>query len=187
MRVFKFGGASVKDANGIRNVHNVLQKVGCAEVLIVVSAMGKTTNALEKVIKHYFDKSAELNAAVQEVKKYHNQILIDLFEEDTNEVFSAINNQFSDLDYFLTHNKSPNYNFVYDQIVSYGELISSTILSHFMTYMGVQTQWLDVRHFIKTDANYRDAEVNWEATQKNISQNVKRKTVTITQGFLGSD
>jgi len=187
MRIFKFGGASVKDAAGIKNVYEVLQKVGYEDVLLVVSAMGKTTNALEIVIKNYFDKSAELNSSVQEVKKYHNQILMDLFEDDKNAVFAAVNTQFTDLEYFLAHNKSPNYNFVYDQIVSYGELISTTILSHFMNFMGIKTQWLDVRNFIKTDANYRDAEVDWELTQKNIAKNVKRKILNITQGFLGSD
>ncbi|MBF7091217.1 aspartate kinase [Flavobacterium sp. ALJ2] len=187
MRVFKFGGASVKDAEGIKNVYDVLQKVGYEDVLLVVSAMGKTTNALEVVIKNYFEKSSELNASVQEVKKYHNQILLDLFENEKHEVFAAVNAFFSELEYFLVHNKSPNYNFVYDQIVSFGELISTTILSHFMNFMGVQTQWIDVRNFIKTNATYRDAEVDWELTQKNISKNVKRNMLNITQGFLGAD
>ena len=112
MRIFKFGGASVKDADGIKNVYDVLQKAGYEDVLLVVSAMGKTTNALEIVIKHYFEKSAELSASVQEIKKYHNQILLDLFEEDNHPVFASVNEQFSDLEYFLAHNKSPNYNFV---------------------------------------------------------------------------
>ncbi|KIA94172.1 MULTISPECIES: aspartate kinase [unclassified Flavobacterium] len=187
MRVFKFGGASVKDAEGIKNVYDVLQKVGYEDVLLVVSAMGKTTNALEVVIKNYFEKSSELSSSVQEVKKYHNQILLDLFENEKHEVFTAVKALFSELEYFLAHNKSPNYNFVYDQIVSFGELISTTILSHFMNFMGIQTQWIDVRNFIKTNANYRDAEVDWELTQKNIGNNVKRKMLNITQGFLGAD
>ena len=187
MRVFKFGGASVKDAAGIKNVYDVLQKVGYEDVLLVVSAMGKTTNALEVVIKDYFDKSAALQSSVQEVKKYHNQILMDLFEDENHTVFTAVKSQFADLEYFLAHNKSPNYNFVYDQVVSYGELISTTILSHYMDYRGIQTQWLDVRNFIKTNSNYRDAEVNWELTQQNIAKNVKRKMLNVTQGFLGSD
>ncbi|PKH66498.1 aspartate kinase [Flavobacterium sp. ALD4] len=187
MRVFKFGGASVKDAEGIKNVYDVLQKVGYEDVLLVVSAMGKTTNALEVVIKDYFDKSSALQSSVQEVKKYHNQILLDLFEDDSNAVFTAVKAQFSDLDYFLAHNKSPNYDFVYDQVVSYGELISTTILAHFMNHMDIKTQWIDVRNFIKTDSNYRDATVDWDLTHKNISKNVKRKTLNITQGFLGSD
>jgi aspartate kinase len=187
MRVFKFGGASVKDAEGIKNVYDVLQKVGYEDVLLVVSAMGKTTNALEVVIKDYFDKSAALQSSVQEIKKYHNQILMDLFDDENHAVFAAIKSQFSDLEYFLSHNKSPNYNFVYDQVVSFGELISTSILSHYMDYRGIQTQWIDVRNFIKTNSNYRDAEVNWELTQQNISKNVKRKILNITQGFLGSD
>jgi len=187
MRIFKFGGASVKDAAGIKNVYGVLKTVGYEDVLLVVSAMGKTTNALEIVIKNYFDKSKELQASVQDVKKYHNQILMDLFDDEKNAVFTDVNKLFSDLEYFLSHNKSPNYNFVYDQIVSMGELISTTILSHYMNFMEIRTHWIDVRNFIKTDSNYRDANVDWDVTQKNISKNVKRKTLNITQGFLGSD
>ncbi len=187
MRIFKFGGASVKDAAGIKNVYDVLQKVGYEDVLLVVSAMGKTTNALEVVIKNYFEKSKELQASVQEVKKYHNQILMDLFDDEKSAVFSDVNTLFADLEYFLNHNKSPNYNFVYDQIVSMGELISTTIISHYMNFMNIKTNWIDVRNYIKTDSNYRDANVDWDLTQKNISKNVKRKVLNITQGFLGSD
>ena len=187
MRIFKFGGASIKDAVGIRNVHNVLQTVGFEDVLLVISAMGKTTNALEVVIKNYFDKSPELQSSIQEVKKYHNQILLDLFEDDKNAVFKDVNSLFAELDHFVSQNKSPNYNFVYDQIVSFGELISTTIISHYMGFSGIKTQWIDVRTLIKTDANYRDANVNWDATQKLISKNVKKKILNVTQGFLGSD
>jgi len=187
MRIFKFGGASVKDAAGIKNVYDVLQKVGYEDVLLVVSAMGKTTNALEVVIKNYFEKSKELQASVQEVKKYHNQIIMDLFEDEKNAVFTDVNKLFADLEYFLSQNKSPNYNFVYDQIVSMGELISTTIISHYMNYRDIKTHWIDVRNFIKTDNNYRDANVDWEQTQLNISKNVKRKALNVTQGFLGSD
>ena len=187
MRVFKFGGASVKDADGIRNVYQVLQKAGYQDVLLVVSAMGKTTNALEVVIKNYFEQSPELSTSVQEIKNYHLQIVSELFENETDPVFDAVEAHFSDLEYFLAHNKSPNYNFVYDQIVSMGEIISTTVLSHFMNHMGIDTQWIDVRNFIKTNANYRDAEVDWELTQQNISKNIKTKSLNITQGFLGSD
>ena len=187
MRIFKFGGASVKDAEGIRNVHNVLQTVGFEDVLLVVSAMGKTTNALEVVLNNYFDKSPELQSSIQEVKKYHNQILLDLFEDDKNAVFKDVNSLFAELDHFVSQNKSPNYNFVYDQIVSFGELISTTIISHYMGFSGIKTQWIDVRTLIKTDANYRDANVNWDTTQKLISKTVKKKILNVTQGFLGSD
>ena len=189
MRIFKFGGASVKDANGIKNVFSVLEKVGHEDTLLVISAMGKTTNALEIVIKNYFDKSGELNSSLQDVRKYHNQILLDLFEdeEQEHEVFFAVNSHFADLEYFLRSNKSPNYNFVYDQVVGYGELLSTTILSHYFNYAGLKNNWIDVRNFIKTDNNYRDADVNWEKTQQLISKGIKKRALHITQGFLGSD
>ncbi|MEO8515502.1 MAG: aspartate kinase [Flavobacterium sp.] len=187
MRIFKFGGASVKDADGVKNVFDVLQKVGYEDVLLVVSAMGKTTNALEVVIKNYFDKSPELYASIQDVKKYHYQILLDLFDDEEHEVFWDVNTHFADFEYFVRSNKSPNYNFVYDQIVSYGEIISTTILSHYMNFRKINTQWLDVRNYIKTDNAYRDAEVNWEVTQKNIAKIAKKKNLFVTQGFVGAD
>ena len=186
MKVFKFGGASIKDAAGIKNVYDVLQQVGHDDVLLVISAMGKTTNAFEVVIKNYFDKSPELKASIQEVKKYHNQILMDLFDDEKNPVFSAVNNIFNELDSFFANNKSPNYNFVYDQVVSLGEMVSTTIVSHYFNHMGLKNQWLDVRDYIKTDNTYRDAVVNWDLTQKNI-KTLKKKSLNITQGFLGSD
>lgn len=187
MRIFKFGGASVKDADGIKNVLDVLQKVGHEDLLVVISAMGKTTNALEIVIKNYFEKSSAFHASLQEVRKYHNQILLDLFDDEEHDVFFTVNSHFADLEYFLRSNKSPNYNFVYDQVISYGEIVSTTIVSHYFNEKGLKNNWIDVRNFIKTDTNYRDAEVNWEQTQKLISKGIKKKNLNITQGFLGSD
>lgn len=187
MRIFKFGGASVKDADGIKNVLSVLQKVGHEDVLLVISAMGKTTNALEIVIKNYFEKSTEFHASLQEVRKYHNQILLDLFEDEEHDVFFTVNSHFADLEYFLRSNKSPNYNFVYDQVISFGEIVSTTIVSHYFNEKGLKNNWIDVRNFIKTDNTYRDANLDWEQTQKLISKGIKKKTLNITQGFLGSD
>jgi len=187
MRIFKFGGASVKDANGIKNVLSVLEKVGHEDTLLVISAMGKTTNALEIVIKNYFDKSPELHSSLQEVRKYHNQILLDLFDDEEHEVYFAVNSHFADLEYFIRSNKSPNYNFVYDQIVSYGEIVSTTIVSHYFNHSGMKNNWIDVRNFIKTNNNYRDADVDWERTQQYISKGINKKALSITQGFLGSD
>ena len=187
MRIFKFGGASVKDADGIKNVFSVLEKVGHEDALLVISAMGKTTNALELVIKNYFEKSNELHSSLQDVRKYHNQILLDLFDDEEHDVFYAVNSHFADLEYFLRSNKSPNYNFVYDQIVSYGEIVSTSIVSHYFNHAGLKNNWIDVRSFIKTDNNYRDAEVDWEKTQQLISKGIKKKALNITQGFLGSD
>lgn len=187
MRIFKFGGASVKDADGIKNVFSLLEKVGHEDTLLVISAMGKTTNALELVIKNYFEKSNELHSSLQDVRKYHNQILLDLFDDEEHDVFFAVNSHFADLEYFIRSNKSPNYNFVYDQVVSFGEIVSTTIVSHYFNHAGLKNNWLDVRNFIKTNNNYRDADVDWEKTQQFISKGVKKKALNITQGFLGSD
>lgn len=187
MRIFKFGGASVKDADGVKNVASVLEKVGHQDTLLVISAMGKTTNSLETVIKNYFENSGELNASIQEVRKYHNQILLDLFEDEDHDAFFAVNSLFNDLEYFIRSNKSPNYNFVYDQVVSFGEIVSTTIVSHYFNQIGFKNTWLDVRNFIKTDTTYRDANVDWDATQKLIQTGVDKSNLYITQGFLGSD
>lgn len=187
MRIFKFGGASIKDAAGVRNVFEVLQQTGFDDVLLVVSAMGKTTNALENVVEDYFSKTASLKSSVQEVKKYHNQILMDLFDDDRNLVYDLVNKQFADLEYFLSNNKSPNYSFIYDQIIGFGEMLSTIIVAEYFNQNGIKTNWTDVRNFIKTNNNYREAAVDWDLTQKNISKNIKKKVLNITQGFLGSD
>ena len=187
MKIFKFGGASVKDADGVKNVLEVMQKVGHENVLVIVSAMGKTTNAFEEVIKNYFEKSPALQSSIQEVKKYHNQILLDLFDDENHDAFYAVNSHFEDLEYFIRSNKSPNYNFVYDQIVSFGELLSTTIVSAYFNEKGLTNNWIDVRNLIKTDNAYRDANVDWEATQKRITKNLKKNSLNITQGFIGAD
>ena len=187
MQILKFGGASVKDADGVRNLEKVLNVVGTKKILIVISAMGKTTNAMEKVIDHYFNSKHELQSSIQDVKKYHNAILLDLFENEAHEVFKAVSNLFQELSDFFKRNKSPDYSFVYDQTIGFGELVSTTIVSYYLNYKGVQNSWLDVRELIKTDNYYRDAKVQWEATQSEISSAVNSNTLYITQGFLGSD
>jgi len=187
MRVFKFGGASVKDAKGVKNLLCVLKKVGYNDTLIVVSAMGKTTNALEVVLNNYFNNRSELQSSLQEIKKYHNGILLDLFDNEGHKVFTKVNVLFNELDNYFTTNKSPDYNFVYDQVIGYGELISTTIISNYLEESGLKNNWLDVREFIKTDNYYRRANVDWMATQDVISKKVNKSILNITQGFLGSD
>jgi aspartate kinase len=187
MQILKFGGASVKDADGVRNLEKVLNIVGTKKTLIVISAMGKTTNAMEKVIDHYFNSKHQLQSSIQDVKKYHNAILLDLFENESHEVFKVVSNLFQELSDFFSRNKSPDYSFVYDQTIGFGELVSTTIVSYYLNHKGVQNSWLDVRELIKTDNYYRDAKVQWEATQSKISSAVNGNILYITQGFLGSD
>ncbi|WP_456441048.1 aspartate kinase [Psychroserpens sp.] len=187
MQVFKFGGASVKDANGVKNLAKVLQDVGYDNTLVVVSAMGKTTNALELVVKNYLENKSELQSSIQDVKKYHNEILLDLFENTQHPIFKKVASIFEDLNHFLNHNKSPDYNFVYDQTIGFGELTSTVIISEYLNSIGIQNNWIDVRSFIKTDSYYRRANVNWEQTQIAIKENFDKKSLNVTQGFLGSD
>lgn len=187
MRVFKFGGASVKDAEGIRNVVKVLQEVGHEDTLVVISAMGKMTNAMEKVVASYFKDKQAITASIQEVIDYHEDILSDLFENRNHPVYSKLKLLFDEVKGFLAWNKSPKYAFVYDQVVGYGELVSTTIVSEYFKEVGIPNVWQDVRNLIKTDNNYRDASVNWERTQKEVSAKVDMSKLNITQGFLGSD
>ena len=187
MRVFKFGGASVKDAKGVKNLISVLEQVGYNNTMIVVSAMGKTTNALEVVVGHYFDNKKELQSAIQDVINYHNTIILELFENENHPVFKVTNAFFEELKAFLKTNKSPDYNFVYDQTIGYGELISTTIISYYLNEIGLKNNWLDVRTFIKTDNYYRRANVDWERTQETISLKFNPSVLNITQGFLASD
>jgi aspartate kinase len=187
MQIFKFGGASVKDAEGVKNLAHVLKTVGYSNTLIVVSAMGKTTNAMETVISNYFDTKHQLQSSLQDVKKYHNNILLDLFDNEQHLVFETVDKLFQEIVQFFDHNKSPNYNFVYDQVIGFGELISTTIISHYLNQIGITNTWLDVRDFIKTDDYYRNAKVHWNQTQELISTHVDSSKLNITQGFLGSN
>ncbi|PIB32991.1 aspartate kinase [Gaetbulibacter sp. 5U11] len=187
MRVFKFGGASVKDANGVKNLISVLNQVGHDNTLIIVSAMGKTTNALEQVIGNYFDNKPELQNAIQAVVTYHNDIILALFENKNHPVFESVKSLFEELNTFLKTNKSPDYNFVYDQVIGFGELVSTTIISHFLKLKGFDNNWIDVRQLIKTDDYYRRANVNWDLTQQLITKHVDNAKLNITQGFIGSD
>ena len=187
MQVFKFGGASIKDANGVKILASVLNKTGHKNTLIVVSAMGKTTNAIELLIKNYFENKTELQSSLQEVKKYHNEILLDLFENVNHIAFKKVNTLFDELNRFLKTNKSPDYNFVYDQVIGFGELLSTTIISEYLNAIGIKNNWIDVRNQIKTDNYYRRANVDWKETQRLISSKFNTSILNITQGFLGSD
>lgn len=186
MKVFKFGGASVKDAAGVRNVQNVLQKTGNGPKLIVISAMGKTTNALEIVVKDYLF-SKETPESLQAIEDSHFSNLETLFQNQDHQVFGKVHQLFTELKNFLQHNKSEQYDFVYDQVICYGELLSTTIVSEYLNSQQLKTNWIDARKFIKTDSVYRDAAVDWEETQEAILENLDIDQVNITQGFIASN
>lgn len=186
MKIFKFGGASTKDAENVRNVVSVIEKTQETDLVIVVSAMGKMTNALEVVVMDYFD-SADYANALNLVYQFHFDLLNELFLDPSHSVYLKVESLFTDITRFLSVNKSKNHAFVYDQVVSQGEMLSSIIISAFFKENGVENTWLDVRHCIKTDDTYREGRVDWEFTQKNIATIVNRKGITITQGFIGAE
>lgn len=187
MKIFKFGGASAKDAAGVKNLVSVLEKVGYKDTLVVVSAMGKSTNALEEIIEQYFQDKTKTPAALLPLKEYHLQIVNDLFQEQKAEVVAVVHELFEELHTFLKSNKSPDYSFVYDQVVSFGELLSTNIIHYFLLNQGLDSFWLDARNCIKTDDYYRAANLNWELTQSNIQSQIGTASLVITQGFIGSD
>ncbi len=187
MRIFKFGGASVKDADAVENLVQVLNDTGHADTFVVVSAMGKTTNAMEAIVDAYFEDRGKMASAIQEVENFHREIMETLFEDRDHPVYQEVNTLFDEIRGFLAWNKSPHYNFVYDQVVGYGELLSTTIISRYLNHRQIKNSLIDVRALIKTDSNYRDVKVDWEETGKRVMNTINEDKLYITQGFLGSD
>ena len=187
MKVFKFGGASVKDAEGVKNVVQVLQKIGFSDVLLVISAMGKMTNAFEKITDAYYYKKEKLHFLIDEVRAYHYEIATDLFGDKEHQIFSEMEELFSEMTGFMIRNRSKDYNFVYDQIVGIAEFISTKIVSSYFNKVGIENTWINVKEFIKTNNDFRDAKVDWELTEQNIRAKIIPHKLYITQGFLASD
>ena len=189
MKIYKFGGASVKNAEGIKNVANIISNEQEAEILVVVSAIGKTTNALESVVDACFYNKPELNELLLSVKSTHLNIVKELFDDTDIMFINEVENLFLELECIVENDQlHEDYDFLYDQIVTYGELISSRILSSYLLKVGTRTQWIDARNFIITDSRYRDARVHWEETERIIQNRLlplSKKNLIITQGFMG--
>ena len=186
MKVFKFGGASIKDASSIKNILKIISLHNNEKLVIVVSAMGKTTNALEIVVHNYLNNKTELQSSISDVFNFHSEIMNSLFKKN-DPLFFEINKLFEKLNSFMKSNKSPSYSFVYDQIVSIGELISSNIIHHFLLNNNINCSLIDARNCIKTDSKYRGGKVQWDATNKKIKEFISDSDINITQGFIGSD
>jgi aspartate kinase len=187
MLVFKFGGASVKDAQGVINLGKVVSGYAGNQILVVVSAMGKTTNALEKLTDAYFNGTDDLHAIFEEIKNYHYQIVHELFGE-SHPVFDEVANTFVEIDWMIEDEPHDDYDFIYDQIVSIGELVSTRIVNAWFNHQGITSKWLDVRGYIHTDNTYREGVVDWDKTRASILQDIPallRNGVVVTQGFLG--
>ncbi len=182
-KVFKFGGASIKDVESIKNVGEILQSYKNDDLLVVFSAIGKATNMLEVVVEQYVKQSAKANDALQKVKDFHTDILVELFDEN-HAIYNEVNNLFVEIEWVLEDEPDQDYGYDYDQIVSIGEFLSTKIMSAYLATINFENNWLDVRDLIRTDNTYRNAKVDWETTTTFIKKNLKAKHC-ITQGFLG--
>ena len=187
MKIYKFGGASVKNADGVRNLLKVLKTVDYNNTVIIVSAMGKTTNSFEKVVDSYLKKNEYLSDYLFEIENFHQIIVSNLFDSESSRISFLIKNIFKELKIFLSTNKSQEYSFVYDQIVCYGEILSTTIIHNFLISSQINNFWLDARKYIKTDSYYRDSNLNWDLTIQKIKSEIKSGNTYITQGFIASD
>ena len=186
MHIFKFGGASVKDAKGVKNLLKVVKQKGNNNILVVVSAMGKSTNAFEHIVKAYLNKDLSLEKYILDIKQYHIAIVNELIADKNHPLLFELEHMFGLLQGFMLANRSTNYNFVYDQIVSFGELLSTKIISNYLNQAGLTNQWLDVRQVIVTNDDYRDAKVDWKETKYRITNAIDKNKLYITQGFLGA-
>jgi aspartate kinase len=193
MKVFKFGGASVKDASGVKNIAKILLNNSDSKIVVVISAMGKTTNALEKVLNEYFNKNKNILDSINSIKNYHLEIINNLFEtniketitKETEDIFNKITN-------YIRANFSPkNYDYEYDKLISWGEVISTKIIHYYLLEQKINSKWIDARELIKTNSNYRNAAINWETTCTNCTTQIVNSfnnfDIIVTQGFIGSD
>lgn len=188
MQIFKFGGASVKDAAAVKNVGTLLQKHGAPETVIVVSAMGKTTNALEELVKAYLASDAKTTTILEGIKDFHISIANALFEPN-NAVFNALENVFVELQWGIEDEPSGTYSYHYDQLVSQGEVLSTHIVSAYLNLIGVKNLWFDARNVLQTDNTYREGKIDYELsgtlTKTQLLPALQKFGYVVTQGFIG--
>ena len=191
MKVYKFGGASVKDAAALRNLAQIVQEHGGKEqLLLVVSAMGKTTNALEKVYDLAYQQQ-DFSPALSQCRQYHTSIVEELFPEQGHPVYERLEHLFSEVQHQLqtfAKQAGASYDQAYDQVVSYGELISSVIVHYFLQQQGIANAWTDSRKYIQTDTTWREAKVDWAWTERVMKRDLPsllQHQLVVTQGFLG--
>ena len=191
MNVYKFGGASVKDAASVKNVAHILKHFAAGNTIVVISAMGKITNALEKLADAAFYKTTAPAAILEEIKKYHFDIIRELFPSPQHPIYNEINNTFVELDWAIEDELTENYDYEYDKIVCMGEIIATKIVNAYLNEIGIPSKWWDARDLIQTDNTYREGKVNWELTQELVTQKLlphfsaSGNNIVITQGFIG--
>ncbi|MBP6430933.1 MAG: aspartate kinase [Ferruginibacter sp.] len=187
MQVFKFGGASINSIERIENVGKIIQSFTGEKILIIISAMGKTTNALEKVVDAFFSGDTKVALELFEgIKNEHDYVLKQL----TNKEATVLKDFYTEIEWLLHDKPVREYDYYYDQIVCSGELLSTAMVSSYLNEIGVKNNWIDVRDILRTDDNFRDAVVDWNFTQQKIESLIKplfdNNDIVITQGFIGA-
>jgi aspartate kinase len=188
MQVYKFGGASIKNADAIKNVGEILKGVEDDQLVIVISAIGQTTNKLVALTNAYLNLQANANDLLEEIKQDHFTILQDLFGAPNHRIFDEVSNAFVEVEWLLEEEPADTPDYIYDQIVSIGEIVSSKIVAGYLNEIGCISTWVDARNYIKTDNNYREANVDWHKTELEMKKTlpaILNKGFVITQGFIG--
>jgi len=189
MQVFKFGGASVKDAAAVKNMAAIVKRFAGEELIIVVSAMAKTTNHLERLTDAFFYKKENPQAVLNEIKKFHFDVIEELFPSSNHAIYAQVENDLVELQWAIEDEPTYDYNHEYDQIVCMGEIISTRIVAAYLNEAGLNCQWLDARGIIQTDNTYREGNVDFDLTrelaEKELIPVVKKNRIVVTQGFLG--
>ncbi len=189
MQVFKFGGASVKDAEGVVNLGRIVSTHQQDKLLIVVSAMGKTTNLLEELTSTYFRQQGDAFKLLEQAKHYHDTIMRGLFPDSSHPVYHDVANRFVEIEWILEESPADPYDYLYDQIVAVGELVSTTIVCHYLNDVGLKSKWVDARDYILTDNTHREGRVDWKTTTERIQRGLTpllESQPVVTQGFIGS-
>jgi len=187
MKIYKFGGASIKDSQALNNiVETILSKE--KDLWIVVSAIGKTTNSLEKLLNSWFNYEIDKFSNLEAVINFHKKYISESFKENSENIERLIEPIYISLEKIISQKPEKDYDILYDEIVSYGELMSSLIFSEYLKIKGIDNTLLDARELIITDSNYRDAKVSWLESQKKINEIDKKSSkIFVTQGFIGAD
>lgn len=190
IEVFKFGGASIKNVEAIRNAGRILKATPRQPLVVVISAMGKTTNALEEIIRAHYHEPALLPALISKLKAYHEDMALALLADQANGLLTDLHDLWVELGWILEEEPHPNYNYHYDQVIVFGELASTRIVSAYLSVENIEHQWLDARSLIRTDAAFREARILWDLTQSSIDAilvpSLRQHGMVITQGFIGS-
>lgn len=179
----------MKDADGVKNLASVVKRFGSEKLIIVVSAMGKTTNALERLTQAFFYKKENPETVLNEIREYHLNIMNGLFSNADHPVYDDVHNTLVELEWAIEDEPTHSYDCEYDQIVSVGEIISTKIVAAYLKETGFSCVWKDVRDYVKTDNTYREGKVDWELTQNRISTELlptfNVNNIVVTQGFIG--